>query len=165
MTLGDYPERVPKAWLIPPAAFASEYDIGRFHDRASDLGVDVDDLAGGSIAEDFDGDGNLDIMASSTGLNGPLRYFHNNADGTFSERTTEAGLTGEVPGLNIVQTDYDNDGRPDVLILRGGGQGKAGHLPKALLHNKGDGTFDDVTEQAGLLSFHPTQTAAWFDYD
>ena len=32
-------------------------------------------------------------------------------------------------------------------------------------HNNGDGTFEDVTEAAGLLSFHPTQTAAWFDFD
>jgi len=165
MTLGEYPDGVPKQWLIPPKAFDSDYDIKRFHDIAPDLGLDVDDYAGGSIAEDFDGDGYLDIMASSTGLHGQLRYFHNNADGTFSDRTVEAGLVGEVQSLNIVQTDYDNDGRPDVLMLRGGWLGKAGHLPNSLLHNNGDGTFDDVTEEAGMLSLHPTQTAAWFDYD
>ncbi|HYS04339.1 MAG TPA: CRTAC1 family protein [Candidatus Dormibacteraeota bacterium] len=165
MTLGEYPDGVPKQWLIPPKAFDSDYDIKRFHDIAPGLGLDMDDYAGGSIAEDFDGDGYLDIMASSTGLHGQLRYFHNNADGTFSDRTVEAGLVGEVQSLNIVQTDYDNDGRPDVLMLRGGWLGKAGHLPNSLLHNNGDGTFDDVTEEAGMLSLHPTQTAAWFDYD
>ena len=165
MTLGDYPENVPPQWLIPPSAFASDYDIKPFHDIATVLGVDVDDLAGGSIAEDFDGDGYLDIMVSSTGMHGPLRYFRNNVDGTFSERTAEAGLTGEVWSLNILQTDYDNDGHPDVLMLRGGWLGRAGHLPNSLLRNNGDGTFDDVTERAGLLSFHPTKTATWFDYD
>jgi len=165
MTLGEYPDGVPKEWLIPPRVFDSDYDIKRFHDIAPHLGLDVDDFAGGAIAEDFDGDGYLDIMLSSTGLHGPLRYFHNNADGTFTDRTVEAGLAGEVQALNIVQTDYDNDGRPDVLMLRGGWLAKAGHLPNSLLHNNGDGTFDDVTEEAGLLSFHPTQTAAWFDYD
>ena len=165
MTLGEYPDGVPKEWLIPPKVFDSDYDIGRFHDRAPDLGLDVDDYAGGSIADDFDGDGYLDIMMSSTGLHGQLRYFHNNADGTFSDRTVEAGLVGEVRALNIVETDYDNDGRPDVLMLRGGWLGRAGHLPRSLLHNNGDGTFDDVTEEAGMLSLHPSQTAAWFDYD
>ena len=165
MTLGEYPDGVPKAWLIPPVVFDSDYDIKHFHDRAADLGLDVDDLAGGSIAEDFDGDGYLDIMASSTAVRGQLRYFHNNADGTFTDLTVQAGLVGEVEALNIVQTDYDNDGRPDVLMLRGGWLARAGHLPNSLLHNNGDGTFEDVTEEAGILSYHPTQTAAWFDYD
>ncbi len=165
MTLGDYPDKVPPQWLIPPSAFASDYDIKPFHDVAGALGVDVDDLAGGSIAEDFDGDGYLDIMASSNGTHGQLRLFHNNADGTFSERTAQAGLTGEVWSLNILQTDYDNDGHPDVLMLRGGWLEKAGHLPHSLLRNNGDGTFEDVTEKAGLLSLRPTQTATWLDYD
>jgi VCBS repeat protein/ASPIC/UnbV protein len=165
MTLGEYPDGMPKQWLIPPKVFESDYDIKRFHDIAPDLGLDVDDYAGGSIAEDFDGDGYLDIMASSTGVHGQLRYFHNNADGTFTDRTVAAGLVGEVQSLNMMQTDYDNDGRPDILMLRGGWLAKSGHLPNSLLHNNGDGTFDDVTEEAGMLSFHPTQTAAWFDYD
>ncbi len=165
MTLGEYPDGVPKAWLIPPKVFDSEYDIKRFHDRAGDVGLDTEDLAGGTIVEDFDGDGHLDVMVSSAAVHGQLRYFHNNADGTFTDRTARAGLTGEVQALNIVQTDYDNDGRPDVLMLRGAWLGRAGHIPNTLLHNNGDGTFDDVTEEAGLLSFHPTQTAAWFDYD
>jgi len=165
MTLGDYPDKVPPQWLIPPSAFASDYDIKPFHDIAGVLGVDVDDLAGGSIAEDFDGDGYLDLMVSSNGTRGQIRYFRNNADGTFSERTVQAGLTGEVWSLNIMQTDYDNDGHPDVLMLRGGWLEKAGHLPHSLLRNNGDGTFEDVTEKAGLLSLRPTQTATWFDYD
>src|SRR5207245_11053568 len=89
----------------------------------------------------------------------------NDADGTFNERTREALLTGLFGGLNILQADYDNDGFLDVIVLRGAWLGKGGHHPNSLLHNNGDGTFDDVTEEAGLLSFHPTQTAAWFDYD
>ena len=40
-----------------------------------------------------------------------------------------------------------------------------GRFPNSLLRNNGDGTFEDVTEEAGLLSFHPTQTGAWGDYD
>lgn len=64
-----------------------------------------------------------------------------------------------------MQTDYNNDGHPDVLVLRGGWFGEAGRYPNSLLRNRGDGTFTDVTEEAGLLSFHPTQTAVWFDYN
>jgi len=71
----------------------------------------------------------------------------------------------ETGGLNILQADYDNDGYADVLILRGAWFGSNGHWPLSLLHNNGNGTFTDVTERAGLLRFHPTQTAVWFDYD
>ena len=165
MTVGEYPDKVPPQMLIPPSAFASDYPLPRFPDGAAAAGIDVDDLAGGVVAEDFDGDGLLDILASSWNLRGQLRLFHNNGDGTFTERTREAGLWGLVGGLNMLQADYNNDGRPDVFILRGAWMGKAGHQPNSLLRNNGDGTFEDVTEEAHLLSFHPTQTAAWFDFD
>jgi hypothetical protein len=67
--------------------------------------------------------------------------------------------------LNIIQTDYNNDGFPDVLVLRGAWWGRGGRHPLSLLRNNGNGTFDDVTEQAGLLRFHPTQTAVWLDFN
>jgi hypothetical protein len=165
MTVGDYPDKVPPQWLVPPSVFASQYDIKRFPDVAGALGLDPMKLSGGSILEDFDGDGNLDVMCSSFGLHDQLRLFHNNGDGTFSERTAEAGLLGECGGLNLIQTDYNNDGLPDVLVMRGGWLGSEGHFPKSLLRNNGDGTFEDVTESAGLLSPKPCQTAVWFDYD
>jgi len=165
MTLGEYPDQVPVPWLIPPRVFESDFQIPRFLDVAGGLGLDPDSLSGGVIAEDFDGDHNLDILISSLGLQDPLRFFHNNGDGTFSERTKAAGLTGETGGLNILQTDYDNDGWPDVLVLRGAWFGVEGRYPLSLLRNNGNGTFDDVTEEAGLLRFHPTQAATWFDYN
>jgi hypothetical protein len=165
MTVGEYPEKVPERWRIAPETFASDYDIRRFHDVAPQLGINVVGLAGGSVLEDFDGDGNLDLMVSSSGLRDQLRYFRNNGDGTFTERTSEAGLTGLTGGLNLVQADYDNDGDVDVLVLRGAWMGSQGHYPNSLLRNDGNGVFADVTEEAGLLSFHPTQVAAWGDYD
>jgi len=51
------------------------------------------------------------------------------------------------------------------LVLRGAWLRDEGRFPKSLLRNNGDGTFEDVTEAAGLLSFKPTQTAVWVDYD
>ena len=64
-----------------------------------------------------------------------------------------------------MQADYDNDGHLDVFVLRGAWMREEGRHPNSLLRNRGDGTFEDVTEAAGLLSFHPTQTAAWLDFD
>lgn len=165
MTLGEYPDKVPKQWLIPPKVFESEHPMPRFPQVAGALGVDVTDLAGGCILDDFDNDGFLDLVASSWGLNGQLRFFRNTGEGKFTDRTEEAGLLGLVSGLNLVQTDYNNDGWLDIWVPRGAWLGKAGRIPNSLLRNNGDGTFTDVTEAAGLLSFHPTQTSVWFDFD
>jgi hypothetical protein len=165
MTVGDYPEKVPSQWLLPPSAFASEYDIKRFPEVAGPANLDPMELSGGSILEDFDGDGYLDVMCSSIGFHDQLRLYHNNGDGSFTEWTARAGLVGEVGGLNLIQADYNNDGFPDVLVLRGAWMGTEGRFPKSLLRNNGDGTFEDVTEEAGLLSIKPSQTAVWLDYD
>ena len=165
MTLGEYPDKVPPQWLIPPKSFESEYALPRFPDLAGQLGLDVDDLAGGVALEDFDRDGFLDLVVSAAGLHSQIRYFRNNGDGTFADLTEEAGLTGLTGGLNINHTDYNNDGYPDVFVLRGGWQGNDGQYPNSLLRNNGDNTFTDVTEEAGLLSFQPTQAATWFDFN
>ena len=165
MTLGEYPDKVPPQWLIDPRYFASGYDIKRFPDVAGPLGLDVDDLAGGVVEEDLDRDGFLDLMVSSQGLASQLRYFRNNGDGTFTQLTEEAGLTGLVGGLNMIHGDFNNDGYADVLVLRGGWLNSQGRYPMSLLRNNRDNTFTDVTEEAGLLRFRPTQAAVWFDYD
>ncbi|PYJ01030.1 MAG: hypothetical protein DME25_19125 [Verrucomicrobia bacterium] len=165
MTLGEYPDNVPPQWRIPPGVFDSEYDIHRFKDVAPESGLAVFGRAGGAIMEDFDNDGFLDIVRSAWGLRDQLRFFRNNGDGSFTERTKEACLEGIVGGLNLIQADYNNDGYRDILVLRGAWLHGAGAIPNSLLRNNGDGTFSDVTEQAGLLSFHPTQAAGWADYD
>lgn len=165
MTLGEYPDKVPGAALIPPEAFAADHHIGRFTDRAAALGIGVMGLAGGGVVEDFNGDNLLDVAVSSWDLHGQLRLFINAGDGAFVERTDAAGLTGLYGGLNLRQTDYDNDGLVDLFVLRGAWFGAEGIHPNSLLRNMGDGTFQDVTEAAGLLSQHPTQTAAWADFN
>ncbi len=166
MTLGEYPHGVPDKWLIDPKAFSSEYDIKRFPDVAKGAKLDAYGLSGGCIVDDFDGDGLLDVVRSEVALDGQLRFFHNNGDGTFSDRTRAAGLTGEVGGLNILQADYNNSGYPSILVLRGGWMNSEGRFPVSLLRNNGDGTFTDVTEEAGLLkAVGPAHSAVWFDYD
>ncbi len=165
MQLGRYPREVPASWLIPGRLFGSDQAFAEFPDIAPAAGLDITGHAGGAIMEDFDGDGLLDIMVTSSGRLDQMHLFHNNGDRTFSDVTAQAGLLGEVGGLNLVVTDYNNDGHPDVLVLRGGWWGKQGCYPMSLLRNNGNGTFDDVTEAAGLMSLHPTQTAAWADID
>ncbi len=171
MTLGGPPPNTPKEWIIPAeTVLPNEGTVGRFHDVAAQAGLTINGHSGGSIAEDFDGDGYFDLIVSSSGPQDQLRYFHNNADGTFTDQTHAAGLDGETGGLNVVHTDFNNDGWPDILVLRGGWWGKFGDYPCSLLRNNGPNasgqvTFTDVTEAAGLLSAHPTQTAAWADYD
>ena len=166
MTIDGYPDKVPKEHLIQPSVFESDEAFPRFYNVASKLGLDTFDLAGGAIVDDFTGDGYFDIVASTMDLSGQMRFFRNNQDGTFTDRTQEANLTGLVGGLNMIHADYDNDGDLDILVLRGAWMGKNGRTPNSLLQNNGKGRFTDVTFDAGLGEAHyPTQTAAWADYD
>lgn len=165
MTLGQWPDQVPAQWRIGPEVFASEAAMPVYPEIAGSLGLDVDDLGGGTVIDDFDNDGFLDVLLSSWGLRSPLHFFHNDGNGHFTDRTHEAGLDGLWGGLNMISADYNNDGLVDVLILRGAWLGREGRLPNSLLRNNGDGTFTDVTQEAGMYSENPTQTASWFDYD
>ena len=165
MLLGDYPQGVPQSLRMTVQAPSLPPGLQPFTDIASELGLDTEGLAGGSVVEDFDNDGFLDILVSSWGTKDPLHLFRNAGDGTFVDVSQSSGLSGINGGLNMVQTDYDNDGLKDVLILRGAWMDWAGQQPNSLMRNKGNFQFEDVTEQAGLLSFHPTQAAVWLDFD
>jgi hypothetical protein len=118
------------------------------------------------IVDDFDDDADLDIVTSTIDPAGQLHYFRQEGDGTFTDRTREAGLLGLLGGLNMVQADYDNDGHLDFYVIRGAWLGAAGRYPDSLVRNRGGGVFTDVTFDAGLENEHwPSQTAAWADYD
>ena len=166
MTVGGYPEQVPKPYLLPPEAFQSAEAMPRFANIAPHLGLDTFDLSGGAIIDDFDNDNYLDIVVSTWEPAGQIRFFRNNQNGTFSEQTKQAGLLGLYGGLNLLQADYDNDDDVDILVLRGAWLEAAGQHPNSLLRNNGNGTFTDVTFDSGLGEVHyPTQTASWGDYD
>lgn len=166
MTVGGYPQDVPPSYLIPVETFRPVGRIPRFKNIAPYLGLDVFDLSGGAVADDFDGDGYLDIVVSTWDTEGQIRFFRNRQDGTFADQTGQAGLSGLFGGLNLLQADYDNDGNVDLLVLRAAWLREHGRHPNSLLRNNGDGTFTDVTFQAGLGEVHyPTQTASWGDYD
>ncbi len=166
MTLDQYPDGVPARYRIPESTFQSKVPFRRFRNIALKLGTSSFNLAGGAIVDDFDGDGYLDILTSTWDASGPMRYFRNSGDGTFRERSREADLEGLWGGLNMLQADYDNDGHLDILVLRGAWCGVEGQHPNSLLRNRGDGSFQDVTFDAGLAEVsYPTQVAGWADYD
>jgi hypothetical protein len=96
---------------------------------------------------DYDGDGFTDIFVANDVVEHFL--FHNNGNGTFSEHGLDAGaaLTADgkmMSGMGIVFQDYDNDGRPDIIITELPPQ------PYEVFHNEGDGYFVDRTLEAGF---------------
>ena len=166
MSAGTFPDGVDERFRISADIFAPEGQLAPFTEVAPDVGLYAVDLAGGAIIEDFDNDGLLDVMTSSWDPSRSLRLYRNVGTGRFVERTEGAGLSQQVGGLNIVQTDYDNDGWKDVLVMRGGWLMSNGQMRMSLLRNGRDGTFSDVTHQSGLAApSYPSQSASWADFD
>jgi hypothetical protein len=164
MTLGEYPDKVPKKHLIPLDAFKSKLDVGRFQNVAPTVGLIArgPNLAGGSVFDDFTGDGLPDLFSTALDADTGASFFVNRGDGTFEDRSKSAGLGDQVYALNVTRADFDNDGQLDVLLLRGAWENP---LRLSLLRNKGGGTFEDVTIAAGLAEPIATESAAWGDYD
>lgn len=165
MSAGGYPQQVPPQFLLKVENDDSLYTVKPFRDVAANVGLNYKCIAGGSIIDDFNNDGYPDIILSSWSLSEPMRYYRNNANGTFTDISDSSGLGYLNGGLNIIQTDYNNDGFKDIFVLRGGWKGKFGKNPNSLLRNNGNGTFTDVTRESGLLFFHPSQTATWADFN
>jgi len=166
MALGQWPDGVPEEHRIPPSALESEIDIGRFHDIAPRLGLDIVDLAGGVIVDDLDGDGLLDVLVSTSDPSKPPHLWLRRADGSFEDATAKSGLLTQLGGLNCVGADYDSDGDLDVLVLRGAWLREDGEIRMSLLRNDGKAHFEDVSYAAGLASpARPTQAGAFGDVD
>jgi hypothetical protein len=100
-----------------------------------------------SLAADFDNDGWPDIYVSCD--TAPSLLYHNNRNGTFTEVGIPAGcaLSGQGTrqgGMGAATADYDGDGWLDLVKVNFAGD------PTTLYHNNGDGTFSEVSQQAGL---------------
>ena len=165
MTLGTYPQAVPEQWRIPPEKLKSEHALPRMFDCAKAKGFTGANRAGGSILDDFDGDGRIDLAVSSMDTFTPLRLWLQRAKGLFEEVTDRAGLAGQLGGLQLFHLDANNDGRLDLLVQRGGWMGPAGEIPNSLLIQQEDGTFVDRTLDAGIEIAAPSQAAAIADVD
>jgi hypothetical protein len=124
-------------------------------------------MIAGVAAFDYDGDGCTDIFfvngatlpqMKKTGPEYQNRLYRNRCDGTFQDVTAAAGVGGEGFGMGVAAGDFDNDGRPDLLVtgLRG----------STLYRNLGNGRFQDVTLAAGVNTATGwAVSAGWFDYD
>ncbi|MBL8221570.1 MAG: VCBS repeat-containing protein, partial [Bryobacterales bacterium] len=115
---------------------------------------------------DYDNDGWMDIFLVNSGPCDFYRprervrhaLYRNQRNGTFREVTDAAGVAGGMSfGMGVAVGDYNNDGFPDMFVTA---YGRA-----TLYRNNGDGTFRDVTEEAGVAVPGWTTSALWFDYD
>jgi hypothetical protein len=149
----------------PPGEFPRAPNI-LYHNRGDGTFEDVSERSGiaakkghglGVAFADYDGDGFTDIYVANDGMQQYL--FHNNGDGTFKEVAMEAGAAlnvdgGPLSGMGVVFQDYDNDGRPDVIVTT---------LPRqtyAVFHNDGKGSFSDRGLQTGLNAMSGV-TSGW----
>ena len=164
MTLGEYPQNVPPAYLIPLDRFRSKIDVGLFANVAAQAGLGSrgPTLAGGSLFDDFSGDGLPDLLTTCIDADRGAALFVNRGNGTFEDRSSQAGLDRQIYALNVTRADFDNDGNLDVLLLRGAWEKPA---RMSLLRNNGSGIFEDVTIASGLGEPISSESAAWGDYD
>jgi hypothetical protein len=141
---------------------------GTFTDVTKQAGLAVEMFGMGVTVGDFNNDGYDDIFVTAMGQS---RLFKNNGNGTFSDVTKQAGLQGPNEfSTSAAWVDYDKDGKLDLVVANYvqwtpekdiycalDGKTKSYCTPEAyqgtslrLWHNKGDGTFQDVTQKAGL---------------
>jgi tetratricopeptide (TPR) repeat protein len=139
---------------------------GTFTDVSVGSGIDASLNTFAIAVGDYNNDGYPDLFITRLGFfSGEGQLFRNNGDGTFTDVTEESGLKVWGPAFTAAWVDYDCDGRLDLFIANNLGGLFDRKTPNRLFHNNGDGTFTDVTEEAGLLSFWPTIGAAWGDYN
>ena len=126
-------------------------------EQGENFKINLYDHGCGVAVGDYNGDGRDDIyFVNQLGENA---LYRNNGDGTFTDVTHEAKVAlGDRICVGATFADYDNSGRQSLFVTstRGG---------NVLFRNKGDGTFEDVTKEAGLTCVKHSQTAVFFDYD
>jgi hypothetical protein len=166
-----------------PKLYHNNHD-GTFTDVTHKAGLDVEIYGLGVAVGDYDNDGFDDLFITALGQS---RLFHNNADGTFTDVTQKAGLRGPRElSTSAAWVDFDRDGRLDLVVgnyvqwtpetdlyCTLDGKNKSYCTPESyrgtsarLWHNRGDGTFEDVTQKAGLGEpTSKTMGVAVLDYD
>jgi ASPIC and UnbV/FG-GAP-like repeat len=118
-------------------------------------------LGAAAAVADYDSDGYDDIFVTDSKLGGKNHLYRNNGNLTFTDVAEQAGVAdgndAENASADALWLDYNNDGRPDLFVVR------FGH--SQFFENLGDGRFQDVTRKAGLWRYLNAITAIAFDYD
>jgi len=145
---------------------------GTFTNVAKEAGVE--NIAFGMAAawSDYDNDGHLDVFVTNNAhvmiCDGqPNKLFRNKADGAFEDVTDAAGVGDLGNGMGLAWCDYDNDGDQDVYVLNFDNYDFAPpeNTPGILYKNNGDGTFSNVTDDAGVANEMGGFGVAWGDYN
>lgn len=133
----------------------------RFANAYSDIMQGYTKLGAAVAVADYDGDGFEDIFLTDSCAKCRNHLYHNNGDFTFTDVAEQAGVAAgnddENASAGALWFDYNNDGRPDLLVVR------FGH--STLYENLGNGKFRDVTRAAGLDLYMNAIKAIAFDYD
>jgi tetratricopeptide (TPR) repeat protein len=156
--MGGYPPFVSSAKRMQMKVGLEKPTV-QFEDIAAKIGLDKTSGGRGVAVFDYNNDGLLDIAIASA--HAGCNLYRNNGDGTFSDVSVSSGLDTAINPFIITIGDYNNDGFEDLFITRLGFYAGEGQL----FRNNGDGTFTDVTEQAGLKMWGPAFSASWVDYD
>ena len=156
--MGGYPDYVPESARINVTAGYAKPSV-QFVDIAAKIGLDKTSAGRGIAIFDYDNDGYLDVLVAAA--HGGCNFYHNNGDGTFTDVSIGTGMDTCVNGFAVTVGDYNNDGFTDVFVTRLGFYGGECQL----FRNNGNGTFTDVTKEAGLKVWGPAFAAAWIDYD
>ena len=165
------PSLLGRAWSQPRWFESAEAaGLSRFHLTSGDphKRYIVEAISAGVCVIDFDSDSRPDLFFVNGGRledfqkSKPSRLqhalFRNRGGRLFEEAAPEAGAGGNGSwGMGCSVTDYNADGLPDLYITSYG--------PNQLLINQGDGTFEDVTEQAGVNDSRWSTGSAWSDVD
>ena len=136
---------------------------GVFTDVIAGAGISTLPTAGGVSWGDYDSDGYLDLLMRPHG--GSYVLYRNDGDGTFTDVTESAGLASITHFANSATFgDYDNDGCSDLFVSQGLNNADSAK-PDALYRNNCDGTFTDVSKEAGVTVAHHGKGVAWGDFD
>ena len=150
---GDLDIHIP-GWFEPSKLYRNNGDF-TFTDVAAQAGVNISAPSMAAAWGDYNQDGWLDLYATvrtfTDGVEIQNHFFHNNGDGTFTERAQELGIhaPGD-PSCLPAFFDYDRDGDDDIYIGTDKGSVDGLMLHNKLYRNNGDGTFYNATYDAGV---------------